>query len=124
MEQGVGRREHGYAAGVVRGLRGVGFVLGLVPLVGASLMWLAPGVLGLADTTADGPAAKRVMFLLLALTAVGAAAWARQRGASWWAVLWGVAGGAVALVLFFVIAVVLFAVAPGETGCPEGRVYC
>jgi hypothetical protein len=102
----------------------VGLVLGLIPLVGASLMWVAPDALGLTDTTADGPTAKRVMFLLLALTALGAAAWAQRRGASWWAGLWGLGAGAVALVLFFVIAVVLLAVAPGETGCPEGRVYC
>jgi hypothetical protein len=102
----------------------VGLGLGLIPLSGASLMWLAPGVLGLTDTTADGPAAKRVMFLLVALTAVGAAAWAQRRGASWWAVLWGLAGGAAAVVLFVVIGLVLMSVAPGETGCPDGRVYC
>ena len=102
----------------------MGLVLGLIPLVGASLMWLAPEALGLTDTTADRRAAKRVTFLLLALTALGAAAWAQRRGASWWSPFWGVAGGTVAVVLFGVIGLALLALSPGETTCPEGRIYC
>jgi hypothetical protein len=102
----------------------VGLVLGLIPLVGASLMWLVPEFLGLTETTADAAVAKRLTLLLLALTALGAAAWAQRRGASWWAAFWGMAGGVVAVVLFVVIGGVLLALAPGETICPDGRIYC
>lgn len=96
----------------------------MIPLVGASLMWVVPGVLWLAGIGADGSGATEVMFLLLALTALGAAAWAQRRGASWWALLWGMAGAAATVVLFFVIVLVALSVAPGDTVCPDDRVYC
>jgi hypothetical protein len=106
---------------MVRGLGSVALVLGLIPLVGAALMWAA---LGLADTN-DGPATGLLVLALLGLTAVSSAVWAYRRGASAWAVLWGVAAGAAAVVFFWAIALVLISVAPSEPGgCPEGRIYC
>jgi hypothetical protein len=109
---------------MVGGLRSVALVLGLIPLVGAALMWFLPGALGLSDTSADWPAARWLTFSLLVLTAVGAASWAHRRGASWRAALWGLAAGTVAGALFFAIALVVLVVAPGETGCPQGKIYC
>jgi hypothetical protein len=110
---------------MVGGLRSVALVLGLIPLVGAALMWAVPDALGLTDTSADWPTARWLTFSLLALTAVGAASWAHRRGASWWAALWGLAAGTVAAALFFAMLLVLLAVAPGETGgCPQGKIYC
>ena len=65
------------------------------------------------------------MYLLLGLTALCSAAWAHRRGASRWALLWGLAGGAMAVVFFLAIALVLMSVASdGAGGCPNGKVYC
>ncbi len=88
-------------------------------------MWAAPDVLGLTDTSADWPAARRLMFALLGLTAIGAAAFARRRGASHRAVLWGLAAGATAVLFFLAIALVLLTVSPDTPGsCPSGKIYC
>ena len=109
---------------MVGGLRSVALALGLIPAVGAALMWVLPGALGLTDTSADWPIARRLMFALLALTAIGAAGWTHRRGASWRAALWGLAAVAVALGLFVAIGLVLMATLPDDGGCPGRRVYC
>ena len=111
---------------VVRGRGNVVVVLGLIPLGGAALVWWGPDALGLGDTSSEGPAWRRLVYLLLALTALCAAASAHRRGAARWAPLWGIAGGAMAVVFFVVIALALMSIGSGSDsgGCPDGRVYC
>jgi hypothetical protein len=63
------------------------------------------------------------MFLLLALTAVGAAMLAWRRGAARWAALWGLAAGGIAVALFVAVALALLAIPSGEsrTDCFDSR---
>ena len=109
---------------MVRGLGSVALTLGLIPRVGAALMWTGPEALGLGETTSEAPAWRRLVYLLLGLTALCSAAWAHRRGASRWAILWGVAGAAMTAFFFFAIALVLMSIGPDTSGCPQGKVYC
>jgi hypothetical protein len=122
----LGRLSGGYAGFIVRGIGNVVLVLGLIPLVGAALVWVGPDALGVGDTSSEGPAWRRRAYLLLALTALCSTAWAHRRGASRWSPLWGVAGGAMTVFFFVAIALVLISLgsASDDSGCPNGRVYC